>query len=113
MLMETVLSQTTLGVAKEMNAFRFNTLESKEAVAAIFGTEAATLHSRLLTQGCGKPTPNQVKQDMVWAMVDCSVPTKWQVHFAYLLDDYFDIISEGKTNLGHSDTVIHDIELMD
>jgi hypothetical protein len=43
--------------------------------------------------------------------VNCSVPMEWRDRFAKLLDDYSDIISKSKTDLGHSDMVIHDIEL--
>jgi hypothetical protein len=47
------------------------------------------------------------------AVVDRSIPMEWRACFAYLLNDYSDVISKGKTNLGRSEMVIHDIELMD
>jgi hypothetical protein len=113
LLAETVHWRTILGTAEETDTFKFNMLELEEEVAAIFGMEMTTLHSGPPTEGHKKPPTNPIECEMIQAMVDCSVPKEWHIHFAKLLDNYLDIISESKTNLGCSDMVIHDIELTD
>jgi hypothetical protein len=107
LLVETVNQRIILGRAKEMDTFEFNMLESEEAVAAIFGTETMTLCLGPPTWGHEKPPTNPIKHEMIQVMVDCSISMEW------LLDDCLDVISESKTDLGHSNMVIHDIELTD
>jgi hypothetical protein len=88
-----------------------STCWNQKAVAAIFGTETPTLRSGPPTRGCKKLPTTTVKRQMIQAAVDRSVLTEWRERFAKLLDNYSDVISESKTDLGHSKTVIHDIEL--
>jgi hypothetical protein len=99
--------------AHKPDTFHINTLVNEVEVARIFSMEAAMLQSGPPSHNGARQPPTQTKWAMIRDAVICSVTPEWRTQFEALLTRYADMISESKTNLGQSDTVIHNIKLTD